>query len=232
MEMYKSSNENKDIKKDEDALKLEEYLHNVFIEYNNGQGRIDKILKELNPTIENNYFKQKFSQKVDIKELLKSLTDCAGIETEEKFVQKTFSLLNILLELKKLNPKDFEKVHRETFSEKFIRLNEILSYGKSGDTIHIHFADAKTLTIKEKINFFIDGLKKLALIVKDDEEIKQINGTSWIIAKNPKLIERFGFTYAGKIDEEMRDLHFRDEKEKVEWAYMERDEFLKKYLVK
>jgi hypothetical protein len=238
MELYKESDRNyAEDEKNEDSLKIKEYLHNVFIKNNNGNDRIEQILRELRPTIENEYFKKKFSKEIDSEELLKNLSDCAGIESEEEFIEKIYSLIKILLDIKRKYPKEYEKVLRESFIEKFNKINEILSYGKDGDTIHIHIAPVETMGVKEKINYFKDGLKDLAKIVKAEEKdknnqilTKKIIGTSWIIAEKPRLIERFGFINAGEIDDEIKDLHFRNEQEKVGWAYMERDDFLKKYL--
>ena len=98
---------------------------------------------------------------------------------------------------------------------------------------HIHLATAKEL-IKERgiVNFkgeIINGLKKLAEIVKSDEKIKEIWAASWIVAKNPLILERLGFAVVGEISEEEKREHFSDEKRPVAKAFMTREDLLAKY---
>lgn len=63
-----------------------------------------------------------------------------------------------------------------------------------------------------------------------DERIKEIQATSWIVASNPGLLEKAGFTVAGSISEEMRMEHFSNESRPVSWAQINREKFLKLWL--
>lgn len=80
------------------------------------------------------------------------------------------------------------------------------------------------------IKAFRDGLRELARQVKEDERIKEIKATSWIVAANPGLLEKAGFTIGGAIDEKIKMEHFNDEDRPVFWAHMSRENLLEKYL--
>jgi hypothetical protein len=107
-------------------------------------------------------------------------------------------------------------------------LNEIMYYGGRDDYIHIHLANARDL--KNLRALVLDGLQKLAEVIKNNEKVKTIEATSWIVAKNPGLMEKMGFEVEGEIDEEFRRRHFSDDKRKISKATIGREEFLKRYL--
>lgn len=125
----------------------------------------------------------------------------------------------------------FEKI-RSSFSpkEKFISANELVSYGMEDDLIHIHVVP------KEKVeNIFIkfrEGLQEIAKIVNENPNIKKVSGSSWLVAENAEALERrYGFTIDGEIDEKMRKEHFAYEKRKVWGMHIDREEFLRRYLI-
>ncbi|MBP9771857.1 MAG: hypothetical protein KBD16_02960 [Candidatus Pacebacteria bacterium] len=63
----------------------------------------------------------------------------------------------------------------------------------------LHIDYAKHRKISEKLHLLRDGFKKLAERLASDplyQKVELLTGTSWIIAKNPKLLERLGFTIA------------------------------------
>lgn len=126
----------------------------------------------------------------------------------------------------------FEKI-KSSFDEKekFISVNELVSYGMEDDFIHIHIVPEKK--VENIISKFREGLEELAKIVDKNENIKEISATSWLIAQSPEALEkRYGFTIDGKISEEFKKAHFADEKREVWGAHIDREEFLKRYLRK
>jgi len=115
---------------------------------------------------------------------------------------------------------------------KNIWLSELMYYDidvENGTAI-IHIAPKGDLNLGEVIKSIRTGFKKLAKQVKEDERIKEVQATSWIVASNPGLLERFGFTVEGIIDEKMKAEHFSDEKRPVAYAHISREELLKNIL--
>lgn len=116
-----------------------------------------------------------------------------------------------------------------TKKEGFKLLNERVSYGIGGDTLHIHLSPAHK--VKEKIPQLLqNGCKRLAEIIKNNEEIKQIIYTSWMIATRTysAIFKDLGFAIK-EVPNEIIAEHFKDEKRPMKMAYMNRDEFLRKY---
>lgn len=126
-----------------------------------------------------------------------------------------------------------EAAARKAFAHEcaFTPINDLLSYGREDGLIHIHLAPAKTLSVKEKIAAVRDGLTRLATIVHADESMKQIEATSWIVARHPKLMKKLGFTVTGPIDDGMRQRRFREETRPVSHAVINREEFLRRYFL-
>jgi hypothetical protein len=213
-------------KQDNEIERAKKRLGKIFNEHKDGAKGIEDILSIVNPILE--------SDLIDGEKIRQSLEQCSTIKDREEFVEKTFSALEPILDLRKKNPEAFEKLQRKSFieQEKFTPLNEILSYGGNGDLVHIHLAPAKTIGIGEMRRLIKDGFEKLARIVEENKEIKKIAATSWIIAEHPKIMERFGFEVEGEIDEETRQRHFVDDDREIHGAAMTRKEFLSKYLKK
>jgi len=135
--------------------------------------------------------------------------------------------------LKMNDPENFEKIVTAgipTEKDEFVPLNEILSYGRGKDYVHIHLLPPGKVGLAALVKGSLDGLRELARIVREDETIKEITATSWIVAEHPKLLERMGFIMQGEIDEEMRDRHFRGDKRRISKATISREEFLRRYL--
>ena len=211
-------------KEDKEMEGAKKRFGDIFDSHEDGAKRVDDILSTIRPILE--------SGLVDGEKITQSLKQCSDIKNREEFIAKTASALEPIADLRKSNPADLEKLKRKIFVEqsKFIKLNEILSYGKSGDLIHIHLAPAKDIGISEMMRLVKDGLEKLAGIVKTNKEIKNITATSWIVAKYPGIMERLGFTTGGKINNKMRQKHFRYDKREIHKANISREEFLNKYL--
>lgn len=154
-----------------------------------------------------------------------------SLEDKEEFIKQGLDSLKPLIEWKKNNEAAFEAKMRENFvsASGFTRLNESLSYGKDKDDIHIHVAPSETLSVGQKLNLLKDGLRRLQEIVKNDEEIKLVSATSWIIAteKGQGIMEKLGFEVTGLISKELKERFFRSETRPVFGAYIKREDFLK-----
>ncbi len=174
---------------------------------------------------------------LDENKFIPELKRCSEIEDKNQFINQMLIILEPVLETKKTNPILIEEIQRDVFLEqgKFIKLNEVLSYGISWDNAHIHFAPAKELRkemgIKGSISLVKDGLKKLAKIVEQDEKIKKITATSWIVTEMPTTMERLGFTITGLIGKNLKDKHFKGDKRDISQAEMPREKLLE-YLKK
>ena len=128
----------------------------------------------------------------------------------------------------------FEARQRKQFFlyNEFMPLSETLAFGVSEGMAHIHLAPSSALGIAALRADVEAGLRELARRLRDDEEftdVTSVKGTSWIVAKNPRLLERLGFTIDGPISEEIRAAHFAEESRPVAAAHMDRDDFLARY---
>jgi len=190
----------------------------LFDSYNTGQERIDDLKEQIDRLdfLEN-------------KEIMKTeLEKCINIKTRKEFKDQVVKIIKPFIDLKIERPEIF--VREAGTSQEFVKLNELLSYEIKSDSIHIHMLPeekVENLAIKFKA-----GLQKLAEILNENQNIETIQATSWIIAKHPKFIERFGFVIDSEINEEIRREHFSGDKSKISQAHMLRNDFLEKYLVK
>ena len=97
-------------------------------------------------------------------------------------------------------------------------LSEVLYYGMDEEmgVVDIHVTSSRDLGIAKTARLFREGLEKLAVIVKENDRIKKVVATSWIIEDNPDVIvKKFGFSL---------------ESGKEDTAIMSREDFLEKYL--
>jgi len=224
-EEKESENGSQEVKRQDNELeRAKKRFGKIFDDHEDGTKRVEDILSRIRPFLE--------SDLIDGKKIHKSLEQCSTIETKGEFIEKAFSALEPILDLKMNNPDAFEKIQREAFVEQsgFTRLNEVLSYGEYDNVIHIHLAPSKEIGIGKVRTLVREGLEKLAGIVKEKEEVKEVTATSWIVAEHPKLMEILGFTVKGEIDQETRERHFMDDNREIHRATMERKDFLSKYL--
>ncbi|MFA6274358.1 MAG: hypothetical protein WC662_04320 [Candidatus Paceibacterota bacterium] len=204
---------------------LSEFAKKIFSASKNGEGRF-------------NYFLSKAKRFIDAgilneQTFIPELKRCSEIKNKDEFIRELLIILEPILEVKKTNPILLEEVQRDIFVEQgnFTKLNEILSYGIYKDIAHIHFAPAKELKkekgIKGTLSLVRDGLKKLAEIVKDNNNITKITATSYIVAEMPTTMESLGFHITGPVSRGFRSLHFKGDKRKVSQAEMSRERLLK-----
>jgi hypothetical protein len=114
---------------------------------------------------------------------------------------------------------ELEEIERnEILSHKLnTGVNEVVYYqldpNKKYITVNIH--NAKSISFREIMEGFINGLKEMAQQLKADPElfsIEEIKARSWIIEKHPKIAERYGFSLNG-----------------TDSASITRENFIKKY---
>ncbi len=125
-------------------------------------------------------------------------------------------------------------------NEKFIQINEALSYGISedGKIAHIHVVPSRDEinlegrdSIKKFKEIFLQGLQELAIILEKEDSFEYVTATSKMVKNNPKLIQKLGFEDMGMIDKKMWQEHFaEDNQEDIHFARMNRNLFLEKYL--
>lgn len=66
-----------------------------------------------------------------------------------------------------------------------------------GTVVRIHIRDAETLSLEAKTVDFTTGMRALAEKLQNDpafSAVENIEATSWIVAKGPRMMKRFGFT--------------------------------------
>lgn len=130
-------------------------------------------------------------------------------------------------------------------SNNSIGLNEMLSYEIiSDEEVWIHIEDVRYLPLTEKLRLLREGLKDLAYLVQTDlglSKIKKISGMSWIVSKNPKLVESLGFTVVDSLEgledqlkeyENRKDSLVAHKYDTPGYAYIEKEKLIQLYFTK
>lgn len=227
-----------------------EEIAKMFDKYDNGPERVQAFKNKIASFLEN----RDLLEEDQAQAINQQLDQCASLEERESFIEEVFKAVKLVVSLRETKPEAFEQARRETFVREsgVTALNDLLSYGEGytegedgeGDkTVHIHLAPAGVLLkklkaeakglkeFKEKIKESVgEGLSRLAKIVQEDERIKKVTATSWVVACWPSIMRSLGFTVEGPIDEETREAHFADEKRPVAMATMSREKLLSEYL--
>lgn len=205
------------------------------IEKNKIKKRLEQLFDD-SPEMQENFFK---AINVFIKNgilsdmVISELTENLKLKDKNLFIEKTITLFDQFLKTRISDPGLMEKISRDAFLEQgnFIKLNEILSYGISKSSVHIHLAPLKELLRefgKEKIlNLIVDGLKKLAEVFKENKNFKKVIATSPVVANNAEYLTSFGFTIKGLMNEKDKEKHWKGETRDVGEAEMSRDRLLK-----
>jgi hypothetical protein len=217
-------NSNHDENNDAEPIQTYNPVEAIYGELENNAQRIEAVIAQLGP-----FFKIK-SNDLDIEAICHKIRQCQSLPTRQEFIDGVSAELQPLYDFRKNNLGLFEAIDRETFVSNggFTKINEVLSYGQGSDGwLHIHLAPARTL--KNVKSLIIDGLKELAQRAKADSSIQGLTATSWIVAKNPGILEKLGFTYKGELPDEMRQRHFSEETRTVGRAIISRDELINKY---
>ncbi len=208
---------------DQEIKQVKKSIEGIFEQHKNGSERVEVVIKKLSQFLDSDAF--------DGKKIKESLEACSQIEDKKEFIESIISALEPILDFRKSSPEAFEQMRRQAAMEQegMTPINEILYYGGREDYLHIHLAPAKDAGIGKLRAQVLEGLQKLAEVIKDNKQIKEIEATSWIVAKNPKLMEKLGFEVHGEIDEEFRRQHLSGDERKISRATISRKEFLKRY---
>jgi len=172
------------------------------------------------------------------KEVIDGLRRSLEIQDKEEFIAHVLSVLGPIIEAKFTQPKNFEKATRE-IKISVGKLSKVLwaEFKDEKGIIEINLAPAKELIEEAGIGYLKKeveiGLRKLAReVVLPNDKIKKILAKSWIVAKNPSLLERLGFTYDGIVSEKEDggiSLDNLGNKRSVAKAFMTRENFLARY---
>lgn len=167
---------------------------------------------------------------IDPEVIIEGIKKGFALENPGEFVDLVFGLLKEVIDKKIEHPELFEEAQRERAMQQGANINLSKLVYCDIDYIEgmvfIHIAPKGDLNFGEIIKSFREGFMVLAKIVEKDERIKEIQAVSWIVARNPKLVEQFGFVVDGPVE----DRYYEDDKEKPVWkAHMSREALLEKY---
>lgn len=211
--------------RNEEYKKAKDRLLKIF--QNKSENEIEELCSEL----------KRFASiiNLDPEESIKKIKESYKQEDPEIFVNTSFEIIKVLIDHKSENPEAFERARREGIlrHQGNVKLSELMYYNMDIEdgTIFLHIAPKGDMGFREIIRAFREGIKELAKQVKENEEIKEIKATSWIVASNPGLLEKAGFKVEGLIDEKTKEAHFKEEERPVAWAHISREDLLKKYLL-
>ncbi len=167
-----------------------------------------------------------------IEQVLLELEKICQTSDKQEFIDKIFEILKPIADLKVDHPDKFEIVARQIFLEAhdIIPVNQLIAYSIKDGILELHIPPNEATAMKDKLSLLREGLHKIAKIVKADEKIEKVSGvSSWIVAKNPKLLERLGFKVIDIPPDETGQLYQDEEQRDLRDASMTREDFLKKY---
>lgn len=198
-----------------------------FDEFSDPNERINAIIKRIEPFFQHIDKKILPEEKAD--EIKNALLACENISDKQQFLDEIMEALKPALEIREAHSDKFEEAQARAMNESggFTEINRLLSYGKHKHIIHIHAPAGET--VGNKISLYRDGMKKLAEIVNNDPEIKEITATSYLVASHPGLFTRAGFKVED-VSDEFRQEHFAGEEREIKIAKIDREEFLRRFL--
>lgn len=222
---------NKEIQEDREQSDLHKRARrqfaNIFDKLNDPNERMTEILERVEPFFQ--YIDKTVFSEEKADEVRASLSACKDISDKEQFLDKVMEVLEPFLKIREIYPDKFEEAQARAMNQSggFTEINRLLSYGKSGPVVHIHAPAG--MSVGNKITLYREGLRKLAEVVNNDPEIKEINATSFLVADHQSLFRRAGFNIEDVSDEFRRE-HFNGEEREIKMAKIDREEFLKRFL--
>ena len=147
-----------------------------------------------------------------IDEIKNGLKKISTINDKQDFIEQGLKVLSPLITWYNEDKKTFEAKLRENVvaARGFIPLNEMLTYGRDENYVHILVSPSETMNTSEKLFLVKDGFRKLADILKKDDSIKEIVAQSWIVAANPGLLKNFGFDIIEEVEKNDENKHLPD----------------------
>lgn len=157
-------------------------------------------------------------RRVDSDVIYRNILQCGSVHDGDAFIEAAMCAMEPMME----DLVQYNMDKRRRFS-----VNDTLQVSIEGsDRIGIHVLSG--LALEDFYRSFLEGMKRIALIVRDNPSIGIIEGVSWIWKKYPAIAERLGFTIIGNAPQRT---HLPEkERERCMLAEMSREEFLKKYL--
>lgn len=222
--------ENKKEVKVTNSEEMEMAVEHFIDELPNNKEKIDSLNNLLVRSL-NNELLEKIGLNITVNEIKNNLEKCKKIESGAEFINKVKEIIKPISIAMDNNPVEFANFKRKVFNEshQFKPLNEVFSYRIDEGDLHLHMAPATDMSTISKIKFIKDAIEKLPEIVKSNRKVKKISATSWIVASNPKILERIGFKDEGPISDETRKRDFEGETEPISRATISREKFLSIY---
>lgn len=204
-------------------------FRDIFEKFQDPDERLTAVRQRLEPFF--TYIDRDALSDDEIEKMRVALDACTRTQGEEQFVGAVMNAIKPMFDVHTRHPDKLEEALGKAMNASggFTEVNRLVSYGKSGSTIHIHHTHGKT--VDNKRSLYADALKKLAKIVNDDPEVRHVVATSWIVAEHPALFTRSGFRIEDVSDESRRE-HFGDDEREVKMATIDREEFLARFLAR
>lgn len=202
------------------------------------------LMGYLKPRVETFVKESKLSDEVNLEAVFEKMD--ASIDSDKsQFMAKMNEALQSIVIAHDKNPQvaqTMERAQRKEFARSSIDgvkfevipdTDDIISIGVGLNDIHLHLAPMRTLSDVEKYKFakkiMPNALRHIALEkVKNNENIKEISGTSYIVAAMPELFRQYGFTIS-TMEPEYQVQYWGDEKRPILKASISREDFLRKY---
>lgn len=188
----------------------------LFDSYANSQDRINRLLIRLDTLL------RLFAADIDRGLIEEGLNNCRTITDRNEFITQIGSALKPLIDFMGKNPEESEAKQRVAFMEdgQFIRLNEIICYELCDDGwIHVHLAPCRTMAAEQRDICMEDAIEQLKEVAKKNIKIKGLVAKSWIVAKKPKYVTKFGFSIDGPVE---------GDSSTISLAHLDRVDLLKK----
>lgn len=204
-------------------------LGTICDKFEKPEERIAEIMKKVEPFFK--HIDKNILSEEKIEEIRKNLDACIFIKDKKESLDVIMKALKPAIDVKRDNAYKYEEAQYRAMNESndFIEINRLLSYGKSGPTIHIHAPAGRT--VDNKITLYREGMKRLAEIINNDPEIKEVTATSPLVAEHQGLFTRSGFSIED-VPEEAKKEHFSGEEREIKAAIIDREKFLEKFLRK
>jgi|SRR3989344_1397871 len=186
--------------------KLEEMcVTNIDIEQ-----AVEKIKQQIEPFLE-------LSSGTDQAHIILAIEEIKVSKDRDDLLIKILNLTNLIFKLRNLNPMEFEKIYEEQLRDHYYNsgygaernlqpLNRLLAWGIDGDTIELHIPPNWSLPPFEIKRLWIDGLKKLVIIVEENPLIVEICGKNKLVKDHTKFFESLGFS----VKEDLITLRVKD----------------------
>lgn len=175
-----------------------------------------------------------------LEQILADLSN-SGTTDRNEFITKLGSALKPMAEYQIKHPQAAERANRKSFlrssinKEPFTAIkgtDSILSYGiggRNGDSVHLHLAPMKTL--EDKNGFMLHevpaAFDKLIEVIMDDDKIKAVTATSYVVASMPSLFKKYGFELEA-LSPEARGYSWGNEDRPILRAFMSKEKFLQR----